>query len=457
MAKTIQIDIDPAYFFINDHIDEHFGFAKWICRVPLGGRCPNTFQYIGKIQATNEVCPDRVKTEPALWAGGMDIDHLRAYRSCIFESIERYASALVDLEGLVTGSEIEMIQAGFNMWRSEEFDLFSPEQYEAGISYDRWKPESVLRWKSCLSLCDDITIYVPAQFIYAPYSFDRNEPRLFDQLSTGIACHRTYESAMIRGLCEAVERDAFMIYWLNMLPSPAIDPRSLLGLDPSLDMVLNRVAEVPGLEITFKDITTDLSIPTVLCILRNRKDPEAVAAAFAAATDLDARSAIRRAANEVLGTYSLAHRLRFEAEQYANLRVHPGRWNLTRTLDDHTVNFAFPEIHRYIKWIDRGDTISADQFMDLRELAAPKDPKRALAFAADCLARIGLKPCGVDLTPIDIRDMGFYVVRAVIPGLVPLHGPHPDRPLGSSRLRTGPKAMGFDCPERLNAVPHPYP
>ena len=75
------------------------------------------------------------------------------------------------------------------------------------------------------------------------------------------------------------------------------------------------------------------------------------------------------------------------------------------------------------------------------------------------LAARGLEVCTVDLTPPEVAQTGFVVVRAVVPGMQPLT-PGGELCLGGTRLRT--MATRLTClarygPERWNPAPHPFP
>jgi ribosomal protein S12 methylthiotransferase accessory factor len=83
---------------------------------------------------------------------------------------------------------------------------------------------------------------------------------------------------------------------------------------------------------------------------------------------------------------------------------------------------------------------------------------------ARCVARLrdaDLEPVAIDVTPRDIRDTGFVVVRVVVADLHPLWGGHHVRCLGGRRVREVPVRLGyFDHPRaltELNADPHPMP
>jgi ribosomal protein S12 methylthiotransferase accessory factor len=411
--------------------------------------------------------PDKLLTHSAPWACGINIDRMRSRLGCIFEAIERYCSAIIPEERLLWASESDLRRRGYDCMPSEVFDYFTEEQYAQSNLYDRWKPESKMRWVLSHSLTDGRDYYMPAQLVYCPYTWLSNEIKIFDPFSTGLAAHRTLEKAIYSGLCEVVERDSFMIFWHNMLPSPHIRMDSIQGKDSEIDKLLYRIRSIANLEITFKDLTTDINIPTPLCILRNRVNNNVAAAAFAAASDLNPIIALRKAINECLGTYMYANRLRFEDPNYADVKIDPSRWDRTIQLDDHVVNFAHHEIHDYIKWVEDGDEITFDMMIEKygnnNYIEVDRDnyelllTKRCLRECVERLARVGLECIYTDVTSEDIALSGFHVVHALIPGVVPLNSRHPVRPEGCKRYISVPDKLGLNSNNRINVVPHPYP
>ena len=78
--------------------------------------------------------------------------------------------------------------------------------------------------------------------------------------STGFAAGSDYESAILSGLCEVIERDSLALWWLHQLPTPRID----LGAWHAGVMreLLDR-AERVGLDTQLFDLTSDLGVPVV--------------------------------------------------------------------------------------------------------------------------------------------------------------------------------------------------
>ncbi len=79
--------------------------------------------------------------------------------------------------------------------------------------------------------------------------------------------------------------------------------------------------------------------------------------------------------------------------------------------------------------------------------------------AREAIRAAGLDGAWIDVTTPDVEQLGFKVVRTVIPGCQPLDNDHVHRYLGGRRLRSVPIALGYpDLPVgAYNPNPHPFP
>ncbi len=96
------------------------------------------------------------------------------------------------------------------------FAGISPSQRQANprLKIDE---KSVFRWVEGFSLYDKKKVFIPAQLVYVGYKYHPQEPMIREQISTGAAAADSFKGALYKGICEAVERDAFMITYFNKL------------------------------------------------------------------------------------------------------------------------------------------------------------------------------------------------------------------------------------------------
>jgi ribosomal protein S12 methylthiotransferase accessory factor len=100
--------------------------------------------------------------------------------------------------------------------------------------------------------------------------------------------------------------------------------------------------------------------------------------------------------------------------------------------------------------------VEFDEFSDL----STRDAVQDVMILCEKIREVGLQALLVDVTTEDMRDLGFTVVKAVVPGFHPLFMGHAIRSQGGDRLWEVPRKLGYPGVNREegdNPVPHPYP
>lgn len=135
--------------------------------------------------------------------------------------------------------------------------VLEPEIYgidHAKQSFDWVQGENLTSEKKCL---------IPAQLIYLGYGIN-TETRLTCQNSTGAACANTRDAAILRGIYEVIERDAFMCVYLNRITVPKIEITSIT--DDDVLSILQLLSQY-NLTLELFNITNDFNIPTILSVI----------------------------------------------------------------------------------------------------------------------------------------------------------------------------------------------
>jgi ribosomal protein S12 methylthiotransferase accessory factor len=397
-----------------------------------------------------EACNVRAfsRQENFAWGSGASVQRDYALAKAVGESVERYCSALFRIEDLpLTTYE----QATFPCTVPENFALFGENQYNSeGFPYLPFRRDTPVRWFPGLDAATGQIQYVPAAFIYVPYYFYQGtgDAPITQPISTGLACQASTTEAAISAISEVIERDAFTITWQAMLASPHI---LLESLSPANRDLVARF-EKAGYSIYLLDITTDVSVPTFLAVLRGDY-PDTVPLVVAAATSIDPEVAARKALEEVELTRSYFLRIIKE-----KARLEP----------DPTFSNVISQESHLNYWCDWAHLPFADFLTSCKETIefgaiqnlATGQPRKDLALLIGKVTAIGHQVLLADLTTPDVREVGLAVVRAVIPGFHPLVAGHRFRALGGSRLWTVPQKLGYSgiTPEGGdNPYPHPYP
>jgi ribosomal protein S12 methylthiotransferase accessory factor len=370
------------------------------------------------------------------------------------EAIERYSI------GLYRGAEL--VRASANELGGDAVDVarlvfFADEQYAwPAFPYARFIRTKPLSWVVGRSLLDGRERLVPAARVFTPYRSDADE-RLLQSTSTGAACHVDRDTAILAGVLECIERDAVMIAWLNRLPLSVIPPEEIGSGE--LSTIVDRLG-ARGLTLRLLDATTDVGVPTVVAMLA--APPGATPAlAFGAATRPTIALAAEKAAIESAHTFFWIHtRARATGlppfrDDYADVTA----------LDLHSLLYGHDHMRSKTAFLtgdvpDRVQQFKAGVRASLA-VGGSHSPAADLHRCVGVLRRLELEPIVIDVTPTDVADLGFVVVRVVVTDLHPLWGGHHVRCLGGRRVRDVPVRLGYAERPRaanaFNADPHPLP
>ncbi len=355
------------------------------------------------------------------------------------EVLERYAASFPGRHLLTTAT-----------WRDlggphpEEYALFSPEQWASGLPYSRFEEDTPIEWVPADDLTSGRTVWVPAQrvFLVRPRSSWRAE--IGPATSTGLACATSRTGAVLAGVLEAVERDAFAITWWRKLPAAPIGPSA----GGSLSAVIASRFRRCGLDFVTRLLPTDLGIPTVLALALDRSAPDSVAAVGAAAR-LDPAAAYIKALLEAVQTRTWLRQMG------GGVGFDPGPgFDGVRQYRHHVQLFGKPQSLPHLDFLldSKADALCLDRLPDVSG-----KPEADLAYCVERLRLAGLRLLVVDLTPPELEACGFNVVKVVVPGLVDVAPSHRHRFVGGLRLREVPARIGVGAADGLNDYPHPFP
>lgn len=372
-----------------------------------------------------------------------------ALAKAIGEAVERYSSAIYDRREFPLST---YSNAPFECVPPDAFALYGDSQFGGeDFPYQPLTNDSDVRWVPTQSLVSGRTRHVPASFVYLPYLFPRDgdEWPIAQSISTGLACHTSFDRAALGGICEVIERDCFSITWQAMVSRTRIRLDSLpTEHRSSLQRFVNA-----GYSAYVVDITHDNGVPTIMTILRGRQ-PGTAPLSVAAATDLRPEVALRKSIEEMAHTERYVRQIlselaRIDAEDdHRNVYSQVSHVNFwTSPQRSHRADFLFasPNEMDFGKIVDR----------------STGDTKHDLEMVVAQVAQTGHDVLVADITTEDVADqLGFSVVRAIIPGYHPLFMGYSFRALGGERLWSVPQKLGYTGISKSsgdNPMPHPFP
>jgi ribosomal protein S12 methylthiotransferase accessory factor len=378
--------------------------------------------------------------------GGASVSRERALLKGIGEAVERYCAALYNAEHLPLFAF--NARGGLPCRHPDEWALFSDTQYRSdGFPFVPFNETTRVRWVQGFDVGTGHQAYVPAAMVYVPYTYylSSGDSPIVQPISTGLACHSTLERAATSALCEVVERDAFMLFWLRGLRMPRLLRSGLSSA--ALDLV-ERFERI-GCTVDLRAITLDIALPTILAVCRKRHLGRGPALAVAAACAPDIEGAVTKALEE------LAHTRRY-VKDIERLCPRLATGADVRTQEDHLNYWVSADVDTLVPWLTSEEP-GEICMTDVPSISGNDQEVWEQSVAA--VVRAGYRPIRVDLTTSDVRDF-LRIVRVVVPGLHPLVMGSQTVPLGGDRLKRTAEKLGvaaFYPSEEPNPYPHPFP
>ncbi|MBI2023831.1 YcaO-like family protein [Candidatus Giovannonibacteria bacterium] len=378
--------------------------------------------------------------------GGVDFKNTdKAALRCLGEAVERTCLGFYKKKDLVFGTFKELKNKAID---PKEFVAFSKEQLASEkFRHCRFDDQTRFGWVWGRSLISGKEILVPAQLAYVPYKYEKGEPVIRNTISTGAAAYTDYYETIYRATCEVIERDAFIIHYLNKLAPPVLDLENFH--DKELQEI-NAKFKRYNLELYVLDVTTDIPAPTYVSLIIDRTGV-GPAVTVSNKTDLNIKKAIKGSIEGCLRIYS---GYRWKMEKLLDVNKIPEKWEQIESLSDRCFFWGqakmLPEIEFFIKGPKK--MINAE-LLDLGS-------RERLDLVLEYFKKNNMEVIAVDLTIPEARKNGFYVSKVLIPKLQPLHLSERHRYFGGERLYQLPIKLNYlKQPlreEELNQIPQPF-
>jgi ribosomal protein S12 methylthiotransferase accessory factor len=370
----------------------------------------------------------------------------------VLEGIERFA-------GLRPCGRTTRVEGSYSELKDRAVDprhfiLHEPGSHdEPGFGLAPYSPATRYSWVWAYSFRRACSVLVPEQLAYygSPKSA-ASGPRFVSETSNGCAIGGSIEEAVLHGLFEVIERDAFLANWYAGRPVPRVDTSAIE--DELIRALLSR-CRAHEFEVEVLDLRAGLPTPVFAVSLMNRTRNDQPALALAAGAHLDPLRALQGALVE--GISALANR----DPARAAARLERGRAllaqpELVQVMADHT-DQCWPA--EAIGTRDFTRSCGPDLQWD-RSFGASADVAASLGTALvdliGAVLAIARDVIVVDLSFEPFRTAGLRCVKVLAPGLLPMTFGHQYRRISEDRLR----ALASDPPADHRAagfLPHPFP
>ena len=278
-----------------------------------------------KIPVFSSIRPTAQSGGVSVYAGkGATVEQARA--SAMMEGFERYSAEKQDID------QEKISISAYNEIKNDS--VLNPRNLLLPKSFENQK----LEWIEAEEIISECPILVPANAVFHPYIPNREiKPcamAMFKGNTNGLASGNVIEEAVLHGIFEVVERDAWSIFELTNRNKKQID------LDTIENETVSELVEKftsQGIKIKLMDITADLKIPTIVASADDTVLKDAALLTLGVGTHLNPEIAAIRALSEVAQSRATQIHGTREDTVRADFMRKAGYENMKRTNKDYFV------------------------------------------------------------------------------------------------------------------------
>lgn len=322
--------------------------------------------------------------------GGKGYHRYQAMFSAIGEALERYNAQQFGNESILEGSYNQLLEA--------KERCLDPKKLILDRNYPiKYSDNLQLEWVGARKLIDLSHVWIPANSVFFVYSPKNKCKEFIPQDTTGLASGMEIEDAILQGIQEIIERDAYAIYFRGNFIPYSIDINTIK--DPTIRKII-RILDEHNIEVNLQYLKTNINSYVIHCITydRDRKFPVYT---HGAGASLNPCIAIIRAITECV-------QLRVSQIKIYN--------NKSLFIDDK-------EYAPYISW-GEGKKFALSKLLEGTESISlnnmPNLERKSVLDDINCLVE-SLHDIGYEVyvSNLSRSDNGIKTVRVVIPGLQP--------------------------------------
>jgi ribosomal protein S12 methylthiotransferase accessory factor len=206
----------------------------------------------------------------------------------MMEGFERYSAEKQEGDDTIFATPNEIGEKGDYI---EPKSLNLPQKFEkADLGDTRFE------WNLAHDIITGNDYYVLSNAVFHPYNHDSDVESLFKSNTNGLASGNVLEEAILHGIFEVIERDAWSIFEMTH------KNYSQINIDSIESDLINEIIdkfESQGIKIKLMDFTADINIPTIAASADDTVTRDAGLLTLGIGTHLDPEVAILRALTEV--------------------------------------------------------------------------------------------------------------------------------------------------------------
>ena len=330
----------------------------------------------------------------------------------------------------------------------------SPEKIVGFSDSERGASTRVLRadarylWIQGKSLVKKSNVFIPAQVVSGARRKERwksgEEPIIRSKNTIGLATWPEKVGAELGGALEVIEREAYMVMWLNQLTLPRYSIESLVAADPEIKKIF-AMCERYMLKPHVIPMITDAPTHAIAVIL---EDTSGHAPRFS--IGLNAHRSISHATLKAL---SEATRARRGYRQWLNSG---NTWDSSTPVAkighrERLYYWALPENAKHLEFLIRGKAVSYEP-KPWEKDSMDEHLGRIIKWCADK----GFDMISVPLTSSKKNSTNWHIHMIVMPELQPTYLTEDTQALGGMRWKEVPKLFGYK-PRATPFTERPHP
>ncbi len=283
-----------------------------------------------KIPVFSSIRPTAQSGGVSVYAGkGATVEQARA--SAMMEGFERYSAEKQDID------QEKISISAYNEIKNDS--VLNPRNLLLPKSFENQNIEmQKLEWIEAEEIISESPILVPANAVFHPYIPNREiKPcamAMFKGNTNGLASGNVIEEAVLHGIFEVVERDAWSIFELTKRNKKQIDLDTIEN--DTVSELVEKFTE-QGIKIKLMDITADLKIPTIVASADDTVLKDAALLTLGVGTHLNPEIAAIRALSEVAQSRATQIHGTREDTVRADFMRKAGYENMKRTNKDYFV------------------------------------------------------------------------------------------------------------------------
>ena len=382
-------------------------------------------------------------------AGSTTGDQRLALAKTLAETVERNAWFTHDRFFPFYRGTVADVEKKGGALRPERFASYSDSQ-RRNIPRLALAPTDSFFWVRGRSWTTGRLVWIPAQIVSGheklkAFSPSSGEPVIRASITTGLATRPERTGALLAGALEVIERDAYIITWLNQLSPPRLDLAVLARESESLARLLARCRRYRLLPQVLR-LPTDAPAYAVCAVL---EDATGALPRFSVGLKADRAPALAAegAVLEALRAHLGARKLKLSP---------PVTWTPETKATD------IGQYERLLYWAegDRGDRLAfltrgAIQPREEAEWEHDTDEEHFERIVAWCRAK-NYELASVHFADTRVGPSLWQTEFVVMPELQPLHYNEKLPYAGGERLQEIPRQFGYAAREPYLDDPHPF-